>query len=182
MPNTDKFQPVLVDEIKHLLYLTNNHPKFIVILIQDTPLQAQIAAILAAEWGTRVQVEQTNLNQSNILVTGWEFWQQHQDDLPTPALMIIATLPIPSLENPLVAAKVGFYKQQRQDWFRLYLLPTGLRILHRAIAPMRSAQGIVAIFDNRIDRRIYGQQVLASLNPMVRISYIELNSINSKWG
>lgn len=178
MPNTPKFQSVLVDEIKHLLYLTNHYPKFIVILIQDTPLQAQIAAILAAEWGTRVQVEQTNLNESSILVCGWEFWQQHQDDLPTPALMIIATLPIPSLENPLVAAKVAFYKQQRQDWFRLYLLPTGLRTLHRAIAPMRSAQGVVAIFDNRIDRRIYGQQVLASLNPMVRISYADLNSIN----
>jgi ATP-dependent DNA helicase DinG len=43
---------------------------------------------------------------------------------------------------------------------------------------MRSAQGIVAIFDNRIDRRSYGQQVLASLNPMVRISYADLNSIN----
>jgi ATP-dependent DNA helicase DinG len=180
MPNTSKFQSVLVDEIKHLLYLTNNHPKFVVILIQDTPLQAQLAAILAAEWGTRVQVEQTNLNESNILVSGWEFWQQHQDDLPTPALMIIATLPIPSLENPLVAAKVGFYKQQRQDWFRLYLLPTGLRILHRAIDPMRASQGIVAIFDNRIDRRIYGQQVLASLNPMVRINYADLSWLDSK--
>ncbi|MCY7366644.1 MAG: ATP-dependent DNA helicase, partial [Chamaesiphon sp.] len=178
MPNTSKFQPVLVDEIKHLLYLTNNHPKFVVILIQDTPLQAQLAAILAAEWGTRVQVEQTSLNESNILVSGWEFWQQHQDHLPMPALMIIATLPIPSLEDPLVAAKVAFYKQQRQDWFRLYLLPTGLRILHRAIAPMRSSQGIVAIFDNRIDRRSYGQQVLASLTPMVRISYADLNSIS----
>ena len=87
---------------------------------------------------------------------------------------MIATLPIPSLEDPLVAAKVGFYKQQRQDWFRLYLLPTGLRILHRAIDPIRSSQGIVAIFDNRIDRRIYGQQVLASLQPMVRINYREL--------
>jgi ATP-dependent DNA helicase DinG len=53
-----------------------------------------------------------------------------------------------------------------------------LRILHRAIAPMRSSQGIVAIFDNRIDRRIYGQQVLASLNPMVRINYAELNSLD----
>ena len=180
MPNTSKFQPVLVDEIKHLLYLTNSSPKFVVILIQDTPLQAQLAAILAAEWGTRVQVEQTDLNQSNILVSGWEFWQQHQDDLPTPGLMIIATLPIPSLEDPLVAAKVGFYKQQRQDWFRLYLLPTGLRILHRAISPMRSSQGIVAIFDNRIDRRIYGQQVLASLNPMVRINYAELSLIDLK--
>jgi ATP-dependent DNA helicase DinG len=177
MPNTSKFQAVLVDEIKHLLYLTNHQPKFVVILIQDTPLQAQIATILAAEWGTRVQVEQTHLSETSILVSGWEFWQQHQDNLPTPALMMIATLPIPSLEDPLVAAKVGFYKQQRQDWFRLYLLPTGLRILHRAIAPMRSSQGIVAIFDNRIDRRSYGQQVLASLNPMVRISYADLNSI-----
>jgi ATP-dependent DNA helicase DinG len=180
MPNTSKFQPILVDEIKHLLYLTNSQPKFVVILIQDTPLQAQIAAIIAAEWGTRVRVEQTNLNEANILISGWEFWQQHQDDLPTPGLMIIPTLPIPSLEDPLVAAKVSFYKQQRQDWFRLYLLPTGLRILHRAIAPMRSSQGIVAIFDNRIDRRIYGQQVLASLNPMVRINYTELSSIGSK--
>jgi ATP-dependent DNA helicase DinG len=180
MPNTSKFQPVLVDEIKHLLYLINSYPKFVVILIQDTPLQAQLAAILAAEWGSRVQVEQTDLNESNILVSGWEFWQQHQDDLPTPQLMIIATLPIPSLEDPLVAAKVGFYKQQRQDWFRLYLLPTGLRILHRAIAPMRSSQGVVAIFDNRIDRRIYGQQVLASLSPMVRINYSDLSSVDLK--
>ncbi len=180
LPNTSKFQSVLVDEIKHLLYLTNSNPKFVVILIQDTPLQAQLAAILAAEWGSRVQVEQTDLDESNILVSGWEFWQQHQDYLPTPALMMIATLPIPSLEDPLVAARVGFYKQQRQDWFRLYLLPTGLRILHRAIAPMRSSQGIVAIFDNRIDRRIYGQQILASLNPAVRINYTGLSWLDAK--
>ena len=179
MPNTSKFQPVLVDEIKHLLYLMNGRPKFVIILIQDTPLKAQLAAILAAEWGTRVQVDRSDLNESNILVCGWEFWQQHQDDLPTPELMIIATLPIPSLEDPLVAAKVSFYKQQKQDWFRLYLLPTGLRILHRALAPMRSSQGIVAIFDNRIDRRIYGQQVLASLAPARRISYLELNCLDS---
>ena len=180
LPNTSKFQPVLVDEIKHLLYLMNDRPKFVVILIQDTPLKAQLAAILAAEWGTRVQVDRADLHDTNILVCGWEFWQQHQDDLPTPKLMIIATLPIPSLEDPLVAAKVSFYKQQKQDWFRLYLLPTGLRILHRAIAPMRSAERIVAIFDNRIDRRIYGQQVLASLAPAIRISYLELNCLDSK--
>jgi ATP-dependent DNA helicase DinG len=179
MPNTSKFQPVLVDEIKHLLYLTNGRPKFVVILIQDTPLKAQIAAILAAEWGRRVQVDRTDLDESNILVCGWDFWQQHQDNLPTPELTIVATLPIPSLEDPLVAAKVSAYKQQRQDWFRLYLLPTGLRILHRAIAPARSSQGIVAIFDNRIDRRIYGQQVLASLSPFVRINYHDLSWLDS---
>jgi ATP-dependent DNA helicase DinG len=89
--------------------------------------------------------------------------------------MIIPTLPIPSLEDPLVAAKVNFYKQQKQDWFRLYLLPTGLRILHRAIDPIRSAQGMVAIFDNRIDRRSYGKQVLAALSPCARINYPDLS-------
>ncbi len=175
MPNTPKFQPILVDEIKHLLYLICGHPKFVVILIGDTPLQAQIAAILAAEWGSRVQVEQTDLNEANILISGWEFWQQHQDDLPTPKLMIIPTLPIPSLEDPLVAAKVNFYKQQKQDWFRFYLLPTGLKILHRSIAPIRSSQGVVAIFDNRINQRSYGKQVLASLSPSARINYADLS-------
>jgi ATP-dependent DNA helicase DinG len=179
MPNTSKFQPVLVDEIQHLLHLMNRQPKFVVILIHDTPLKAQLAAMLAAEWGSRVQVERTDLNEANILISGWKFWQEHQDDLPTPQLMMIATLPIPSLEDPLVAAKVSFYKQQRQDWFRLYLLPTGLRILHRAIAPIRSSQGIVAIFDNRIDRRIYGKQVLAALNPAARINYPDLSWLDA---
>ncbi len=174
MPNTPKFQPILVDEIKHLLYLIRGRSKFVTILIGDTPLKAQLASLLAAEWGSRVQVEQTDLNESNILISGWEFWQQHQDDLPTPKLLIIATLPIPSLEDPLVAAKVSFYKQQKQDWFRLYLLPTGLKILHRAIDPIRSSQGVVAIFDNRINQRSYGKQVLAALAPAARINYADL--------
>ncbi len=174
MPNTPKFQPILVAEIQQLLHLIQHQPQFVIILVSDTPLQAQLAAILAAEWGSRVQVEQTDLNEANILISGWEFWQQHQDALPTPQLMIIATLPIPSLEDPLVAAKVSSYKQQKQDWFRLYLLPTGLRILHRAIDPMRSSQGVVAIFDNRINQRSYGKQVLAALSPAARINYPDL--------
>ena len=174
MPNTPKFQPILVNEIQQLLHLIKRQPKFTLILVSDTPLQAQLAAILAAEWGTRVQVEQTHLNEANILISGWEFWHQHQDDLPTPQLTIVTTLPIPSLEDPLVAAKASFYKQQKQDWFRLYLLPTGLKILHRATLPMRSSQGVVAIFDNRINQRSYGKQVLAALSPAARINYPDL--------
>ncbi len=175
MPNTPNFQPLLVAEVQKLLHLLDRSPKFTVILIHDTPLKSQLAAILAAEWGTRVRVEQTELNDTNILISGWEFWQSHQDDLPTPQLMLIATLPIPSLEDPLVAAKVSFYKQQKQDWFRLYLLPTGLRILHRAIDPIRCSQGMLAIFDNRINHRSYGKQVLAALSPAARINYPDLS-------
>ncbi len=175
MPNTSKFQSVLIDEIQQLLHLIDGSPKFTIIPIQDTPLKAQVAAILAAEWGTRVQVDRFDLTEENILVCSWEFWQEHQDDLPIPKLLMIPTLPIPSLEDPLVAARVSCYKQQKQDWFRLYLLPTGLRILHRAIDPIRASQGIVAIFDPRIDRRSYGKQVLAALSPCARINYPDLS-------
>ena len=91
-----------------------------------------------------------------------------------PKLLAIATLPIPSLENPLVAGRVAYYKQRRQDWFRLYLLPTALSILQRAIAPVRHAQGIVALLDNRVLHRTYGQQVFAALSPHARIDYLDI--------
>ena len=85
----------------------------------------------------------------------------------------MATLPIPSLEDPRVAGRVAYYKQHRQDWFRLYLLPTALRTLQTAIAPIRRHQGIVALFDNRVLHRSYGQQVLTAMSPYSRINYLD---------
>jgi ATP-dependent DNA helicase DinG len=143
----------------------------IVIIIGDVPLKAQVAAVLAAELGSQVQLEKIRSQNHGILVTGWEFWRQHSSNLPAPNLLIIATLPIPSLEHPLVAGRVAYYKQLRQDWFRLYLLPSALRELQRAIAPIRESQGVVALLDSRVNYRTYGQQVLASLAPLARINY-----------
>jgi ATP-dependent DNA helicase DinG len=60
-----------------------------------------------------------------------------------------------------------------QDWFRLYLLPETLSELQRAIAPIRETQGVVALLDNRVNHRSYGQQVLAALSPSARINYID---------
>jgi ATP-dependent DNA helicase DinG len=93
--------------------------------------------------------------------------------LSAPHLLAIATLPLPSLENPLVTARVAFYKEQRRDWFRLYLLPAALNELQRAIAPVRERQGVVAIFDSRVIHRSYGQQILAALSPFARIDYLD---------
>ena len=180
MPNTKKFQEIFAAATMRLLnqrLRQDTAPRaqgLIVIVIGDTPLKAQIAAQVAAEYGSRVQVENPNLLASSILVTGWEFWNDHQEILPSPQLLIIATLPIPSLEDPLVAAKVGCYKRQRQDWFRSYLLPVGLRVLQRSISAIRQSAGLVAIFDNRINHRSYGKQVLAALHPIDRIDEPEL--------
>jgi ATP-dependent DNA helicase DinG len=143
----------------------------VVIIVGDVPLKAQVAAILAAELGSQVQVEKITSQTPSVLVTGWEFWRQHSTAFPAPKLLIIATLPIPSLEHPLVAGRVAYYKQLRQDWFRLYLLPSALRELQRAIAPVRESQGVVALLDSRVNYRSYGKQVLAALDPLARINY-----------
>ncbi len=178
MPNTPQYQAALMQEICGLLnYRPANHG-LTVVLVGDTPLKTQVAALLAAEFGSRVQVEKVEIASNGILVTGWEFWQQHQDHLPAPNLLAIATLPIPSLENPLVAGRVAHYKQLRQDWFRLYLLPEALNTLQRAIAPLRPQQGVVALLDSRVVHRSYGQHVLSALSPLARINYSDINLCN----
>jgi ATP-dependent DNA helicase DinG len=179
MPNTPQFQPVLLQEIRALLTATNTaNQGLTVLLIGDVPLKAQVGSILASEFGSRVQVEKTCLDENGILITGWEFWRDHQAVMPAPHLLVIATLPLPSLEDPLVAGRVAHYKRARQDWFRLYLLPESLSELQRAIAPVREAQGVVALLDNRVNHRSYGQQVLSAMSPMARINYVDASLFN----
>lgn len=173
MPNTPQFQPVLLRELRALLSTNTARQGLTVILVGDLPLRSQLAAELAAEYGARVQMEKTSLDERGILVAGWEFWQAHQAMLPPPALLVMPTLPIPSLEDPRVAGRVAYYKRHRQDWFRLFLLPTALRRLQRAIAPLRDHRGVVALLDNRVNHRSYGQQVLEALEPMAQINYLD---------
>jgi ATP-dependent DNA helicase DinG len=178
LPNTPEFQAALIQEIRALLTASAAIQGLAVVLIGDLPLKAQVGSVLASEFGSRVQVEKTCLDENGILITGWEFWQQHQAVLPAPYLIVIATLPIPSLEDPLVAGRVSYYKRQRQDWFRLYLLPEALSELQRAIAPSRDHRGVVALLDSRVVHRSYGQQVLAALSPLARINYIDPSLFN----
>ncbi|MEM6450550.1 MAG: ATP-dependent DNA helicase [Cyanobacteria bacterium P01_D01_bin.105] len=199
MPNTSQFKAAALHEIRTLLSAQGIPNLPTVIIIGDVPLKAQFAAVLAAEFGSRVQLE-APVNNQGILVTGWEYWrsqQSHARDggasapLP-PGLIIITTLPIPSLENPLVAGRVAAYKQRRQDWFKAYLLPTALSELQRAIAPLRFRSSdlttnlttnhpettsnlnprVLAILDNRVNHRSYGTQILEALCPIARSSYL----------
>lgn len=171
LPNTPQYQTKMLQELRALLSV--NPHGCSVVLTGDTPLKGQLGATLAAEYGSRVQVEQTCLDENGILVGDWEFWQQHQRVLPTPQLLVITTLPIPSLEHPIVAGRVGYYKKLRQDWFRLYLLPTALATLQRSIGPVRDSQGVVALLDSRVIFRSYGDQVLTALSPFAHLNYFD---------
>ena len=180
LPNTPHFYPALLVELRRLLTLSVTAAGFTVILVNDRPLKGQVGATLAAEFGSRVQIERLPQDSSlaPILVSGWDFWRQQQQHLPNPQLLIMATLPLPSLEDPRVAGRVAYYKHRRQDWFRCYLLPQALVELQRAIAPVRRSQGVVALLDLRVLRRSYGQQILTMLSPMARLGYLDPSLFN----
>ncbi|MFM8296683.1 MAG: helicase C-terminal domain-containing protein [Microcystaceae cyanobacterium] len=173
LPNTPEFKGVLFLQIQRLIQASLSLPLTIVILIDDLPLKLPLATQLAAEFGTRVKVEQTQLKEGSILISSWSFWCQYQSQLPTPHLLILGTLPLPSLEHPLVASRVNYCKRHRQDWFRHYLLPTALKALQQAVMPLRENQGAIAIFDARVNSRSYSLQILGALEPYAKSNYID---------
>ena len=173
MPNSPEFRSAFIEQSLLLVGLSSSIEQLIVVIADDVPLQGQVGSALAGEFGSRVKVEDTDVTDNSILICGWSFWKQHQESLPIPRLLIIATLPIPSLENPLVANLVSYYKNQRQDWFRLYLLPSALKILEQTTVPLRESQSIVALLDNRVNFRSYGKTILSALEPCARIDYID---------
>jgi ATP-dependent DNA helicase DinG len=172
-PNTPQFQTMLLDRARELINVSGEVDRSIVLLIEDVPLRSRIATLLAADYGSRVRVEKTHFSNNAILVCGWQFWLEHQEHFPTPLLLMIATLPLPSPENPLVAGRIAYHKRQHRDWFRLYLLPTAVRELQRSVMPLRESRGIVAVLDNRVNARSYGRQILAALEPYARLNYLD---------
>lgn len=168
IPNSPRFQPQVLPTLKHLIC---EQAGSVVILVSDRPLQGQIAAELAAEFGSRVQLNASYLRERGILIASWDYWLAHKDQLGIPRLLAMVTLPFPSTEDPEVAAHVEYLQQHHQDWFRTYLLPIAAATLQRAVAPLRqgSQDCLVAILDNRIITRSYGSHLLEALGPTTRL-------------
>ncbi len=173
-PNEPQFQSSITREIVALISSTKINHEPIIIIIEDVPLQAQITASLASQFGSRVKLNECSLTDNTILVCDIKFWSKNQDNFPPPQLLIMATLPIPSLENPLIASQVNYYKKQKKDWFRLYLLPQAIKSLQQLTVSLRKNQGVLALLDNRVNYRSYGNKVLQALEPYAKIGYLDL--------
>ncbi|MCZ0899314.1 ATP-dependent DNA helicase, partial [Microcoleus sp. HI-ES] len=63
LPNTPEFQGVLMEEIRTLLLMSASVAGLTVLIVGDVPLKARLAAILASEFGSRVQVEKTDVGE-----------------------------------------------------------------------------------------------------------------------
>lgn len=162
LPNTEIYAHHLLDQARRLIL---GRAGLTVVLLDDEAMRQRLASELAGEFGSRVIHQATGPEANGVICCSWQWWLHHQDQLPLPEQLIVALLPLASLESPLTAARVEALKRQGRDWFRELLLPEALAQLPAAVAPLRRSGGRLAILDGRVRSRSWGEQILATLQP-----------------
>lgn len=143
------------------------------VLLDDVPLRQALTSVLAAEFGSRVVHECRTPADNGVLCASWGWWQEHHHHLPLPRQLVIGSLPLPSLEDPITAAMVQHWRRQGRDWFQELLLPDAVATMQHVVACLRGQRGTrLAILDGRIHCRSWGQLVLDELQPWVSISQL----------
>lgn len=107
-----------------------------------------------------------------VLFATSSFWEGV--DVPGEALscVIIDRLPFSVPDDPVVQAHVERLKLQGRDWFREYTLPEAIIRLKQGFGRLiRSStdRGVVAILDNRLFTKSYGQTILRALPDCPRV-------------
>ncbi len=160
--NTEIFADYLLQQCLRLIL---GRTGLTIILLDDPQLRLQLATALAAEFGKRISHETTSPDSNGVVCCRWEWWLNHQDQLPAPEQLIIGLLPLASLESPLIASRVEAFKRKGLDWFRGFLLPEALCLIPPALTPLRRTCGRLAILDGRVRSRSWGGDVLQVLQP-----------------
>ena len=173
LPNTEFFALHLLDQSRRLILGLSG---LTIVLLDDDQLRLQLTAELAAEFGRRVVHEVTVPTTNGVVCCRWSWWLAHQDQLPLPDQLIVGILPLASVEEPLIAARVEALKRKGRDWFRELLLPEALSCLPQALAPLRASGGRIAILDGRLRTRTWGAQFYAALEPWTPLHRLLPNS------
>ncbi|KGG14670.1 MULTISPECIES: helicase [unclassified Prochlorococcus] len=169
LPNAECFGEHLLDQCRRLVL---GRQGLTVLLLDDNQLLRQLTSQLAAEFGKRVSLQSANPSSNGVICCNSEWWLAFADKLPPPEQLIIALLPISSLESPLTAARVESYKKQGLDWFRDLLLPDLLRLLPVLVLPIRQNNGRIAILDGRLRSRSWGNKVFYALEPWIPVNHL----------
>ncbi|MFM7674088.1 MAG: helicase [Synechococcus sp.] len=167
LPNSPVFAQHLLEQCRRLVL---GQGDLSVILCDDEGLRLGLTSAMAAEFGSRVVHESTTPEANGIVCARWSWWLEEQRRLPLPGQILVGTLPIASLEDPLTAARVVALRLQGRDWFRELLLPEALNRLQRAVAGLRRRGGRLAVLDGRLRSRSWGGSVLRALEPWVSLS------------
>ena len=168
LPNSPNYGQHLLEQSRRLIL---GQAGLTVVLIDDDALRLGLTSGLAAEFGSRVVHESTAPEGNGVICARWCWWLEQQARLPLPSQIVIALLPIASLEDPLTAARVMALRQEGRDWFREGLLPDALTRLQLGVAGLRrEGAGRLAVLDGRLRGRSWGRQVLAALEPWINLT------------
>lgn len=168
LPNAPVFPRHLLNQCCRLVLARSG---LTAVLLDDVPLRQTLASRLAAEFGSRVVHECLTPADNGVLCASWGWWQEHHHQLPLPRQLVIGSLPLLSLEDPVTAARVRHWRRQGRDWFQDLLLPDALATMQHVVACLRGKQGTrLAVLDGRIHGRSWGQRVLDQLQPWVGLS------------
>ncbi len=162
LPNTECFAEHLLDQSRRLIL---GRKGVTILVLDDYLLLRKLTTELAAEFGTRVVLESTAPDSNGVICCNSHWWISSSEKLPPPEQLIIALLPISSLESPVTAARVEAFKQKGLDWFRDLLLRDLLAFMPRLVLPVRKNLGRVAILDGRMRSRVWGKKVFEVLEP-----------------
>ena len=167
LPNDKNFLGHLLEVSRRLIFRRYG---LTIVFLDDASLGLQLASALAAEFGKRIVFEEISLAPNGVICCSCKWWLLHQDQLPNPDQIIFTSIPFPSLESPLIAAKVDMLKQQGRDWFREFLLPEALMMISNVILGVQQRGSLrVAILDGRVRVRSWGLDVLRSLEPWAEL-------------
>lgn len=167
LPNSPRYGEHLLEQCRRLVL---GQGGLTLVLLDDEGLRLSLASALAAEFGSRVVHEHTTPESHGVVCARWSWWLTHQGRMPDPAQIVVALLPIASLDDPLTAAQVLALRREGRDWFRERLLPDGLTRLQLAVVGLRRQGGRLAVLDGRLRGRSWGRQVLRALEPWVNLS------------
>lgn len=168
LPNSPLYGEHLLDHCRRLVL---GQSGLTVVLIDDPALRLSLTSGLAAEFGSRVGHQSCSPESNGVICASWHWWLEQQERLPQPSQLVVALLPIASLEDPLTAARVEALRRSGGDWFRKLLLPEAINRLQRGIAPLRRRHGSrLAVLDGRLRGRSWGQSALTALEPWVALN------------
>ena len=168
LPNSPIYGEHLLEQSRRLVL---GQEGLTLVLADDDQLLRQLTSALAADFGSRVVHQCTAPESNGVLCASWSWWLEQQQRLPLANQIIVALLPISSLEDPLTAARVAKLRSQGRDWFRELLLPDALLRLQLGVAGLRRQQGArLAVLDGRLRGRSWGQRVLQSLEPWISLN------------
>ncbi len=188
-PNSDDFIPVAAERIQSLIALTGGGAFVLTTSLRSMHalyklLSTQLKAppLLQGTLPKSELLSRFRAAGNAVLVATSSFWEGV--DVAGFALRLVVLEKIPFLvpSDPLVRARSLALEAQGRNPFTEYALPAAAIALKQGFGRLirsSSDKGIVALLDERLHRRGYGQRLLASLPPAQRTT--ELEDVKKFW-